>query len=200
MATSAPQPTYPTNQLLGVIDDPAVAERAVAALLAAGFPSSDVTLMSPAAEQQPPRLWTRLVRLFQFMSMDQGPDFHYYEAAVREGRAVVAVRIRGRGPARAGARPPPGPWRPLPQLLRPLPDRGDHPVARPRTADRGLPEALRAFAWLRRPARVAWSARNRRLGPWRCRLGAWAGTGPRSAAWCAHRLQIHRRTVGLRAC
>ena len=96
MATSAPQPTYPTNQLLGVIDDPAVAERAVAALLAAGFPSSGVTLMSPAAEQQPPRLWTRLVRLFQFMSMDQGPDFHYYEAAVREGRAVVAVRIRGR--------------------------------------------------------------------------------------------------------
>jgi hypothetical protein len=86
--------------LLGVIDDPAMAERAVAALVASGFASSDVTLMSPDAEQQPPRLWTRLVRVFQFMSMDQGPDFHYYEAAVREGRAVVAVRIRGRGRAR----------------------------------------------------------------------------------------------------
>jgi hypothetical protein len=89
--------TYPTNQLLGVIDDPEVAEHAVAALVAAGFGAADVTLMSPDAEQKPPRRWTRLVRVFQFMSMDQGPDFHYYEAAVREGRAVVGVRIRGRG-------------------------------------------------------------------------------------------------------
>lgn len=105
MASSGPPPTYPTNQLLGVIDDPAVAERAVAALVASGFASSDVTLMSPDVVREPPRLWTRLVRVFQFMSMDQGPDFHYYEAAVREGRAVVGVRIRGRGRARVeGAR------------------------------------------------------------------------------------------------
>jgi hypothetical protein len=88
--------TYPTNQLMGVIDDPAVAERAVDALLAAAFRPADVTLMTPASEQQPPRPWTRIVRIFQFMSMDQGPDFHYYEAAVREGRAVVTVRVRGR--------------------------------------------------------------------------------------------------------
>ena len=100
MAGSATSPTYPTNQLLGVIDDTDVAERAVAALVAAGFAPSDVTLMSPGAERKPPRRWTRLVRVFQFMSMDQGPDLHYYEAAVREGRAVVAVRIRGQGRAR----------------------------------------------------------------------------------------------------
>ena len=98
MNTRAPvrPPTYPTNQLLGVIDDPSAGERAVDALLVAGFAARDVVLVSPGEERKPPRLWTRLVRVFQFMLMDQGPDFHYYEAAVREGRAVVAVRIRGR--------------------------------------------------------------------------------------------------------
>jgi hypothetical protein len=88
--------TYPTNQVLAVIDDPAAAERAVSALIDAGFAPQDVTRMTAADQPTKPRRWTRLVRLFQFMSMDQGPDFHYYEAAMREGRAVVAVRVRGR--------------------------------------------------------------------------------------------------------
>jgi hypothetical protein len=40
--------------------------------------------------------WRRIVRLFQFMTMDQMPDFLTYEAALRTGRAVVAVRVRDR--------------------------------------------------------------------------------------------------------
>ena len=37
-----------------------------------------------------------LLRLFQFMTMDQMPDFLTYEAALRAGRAVVAVRVKDR--------------------------------------------------------------------------------------------------------
>ena len=36
----------------------------------------------------------RLLRLVQFTTMDQMPDFHLYEAAIADGRAVVAVRVR----------------------------------------------------------------------------------------------------------
>ena len=43
-----------------------------------------------------PAPWSRIVRLFQFMTMDQMPDFLTYEAALRDGRAVVAVRVPDR--------------------------------------------------------------------------------------------------------
>jgi hypothetical protein len=93
-------PTYPTNQLIAVIDDPAAAEAAARALTEAGF---EVTLFrgpeSAASFRGTGRArgsWTRFVRIFQFMSMDQMPDFVTYEAALGEGRAVITVRIRGR--------------------------------------------------------------------------------------------------------
>ena len=92
--------TYPTNQVLAVIDEPAAAERAVAALVASGFAAGDVIRMTARDRPSKPGRWTRLVRIFQFMSMDQGPDFHIYEAAMREGRAVVAG-LRGNGATRA---------------------------------------------------------------------------------------------------
>ena len=96
--------TYPTNQLLAVVDDTAMATRLVDALNAVGFESADVTLLQGAEGAERFRgngrvagRWTRIVRMFQFMSMDQMPDFRTYEAALRDGRAVVAVRIRRRG-------------------------------------------------------------------------------------------------------
>ena len=96
--------TYPTNQLLAVVDDPAVATRLVEALNAAGFEAADITLLQGAEGAERFRgsgrvagRWTRLVRMVQFMSMDQMPDFRTYEAALRNGRAVLAVRIRQRG-------------------------------------------------------------------------------------------------------
>lgn len=94
---------YPTNQLLAVVDDPAAAAEAARALTAAGFAAADVTVLRGAEGAD--RLdglgtvggpWRRLVRAFQFMTMDQMPDFLTYEAALRDGRAVVAVRIADR--------------------------------------------------------------------------------------------------------
>ena len=39
---------------------------------------------------------SRLVRAFQFLSMDQLPDFLVYERAIDDGRAVIAVRVTSR--------------------------------------------------------------------------------------------------------
>jgi len=94
---------YPTNHLLGVIDDPAAAASGAAALAGAGFASSDVIVLR--GTEGADRLdglgeiggpWRRLVRSFQFMSMDQMPDFRTYEAAIRDGRVVLAVKATDR--------------------------------------------------------------------------------------------------------
>jgi hypothetical protein len=94
---------YPTNHLLAVFEDPAAAEEAARDLLAAGFPTDEVTVLR--GDEGADRLdglgavggpWHRIVRLFQFMTMDQMPDFLTYEAALRTGRAVLAVRVKDR--------------------------------------------------------------------------------------------------------
>lgn len=94
---------YPTNHLLAVLDDPAAAAEAGRALVSAGFPAADVTVLR--GDDGADRLdglgrvggpWRRLVRAVQFMTMDQMPDFLTYEAALRDGRAVVAVKTRDR--------------------------------------------------------------------------------------------------------
>ncbi|MEA2537379.1 MAG: hypothetical protein QOF11_1613 [Chloroflexota bacterium] len=102
MARSRRSFAYPTNHLLAVFDDPAAAAAAAAELIAAGFTSDDVTILR--GDEGAERLdglgavgpWRRILRLFQFMTMDQMPDFLTYEAALRAGRAVVAVRVRDR--------------------------------------------------------------------------------------------------------
>jgi hypothetical protein len=94
---------YPTDHLLAVIDDPTAVESAVAALRGAGFPAADVVVLLAgpdgsgleALAGRHPR-WTRLLRVVQFMTMDQLPDLALYEAAVDAGRAVVAVHVRRR--------------------------------------------------------------------------------------------------------
>jgi hypothetical protein len=110
MARSRRSFAYPTNHLLAVVDDPAAAAAAARDLIAAGFKSEDVTVLR--GDEGADRLdglgtvgglWRRIVRLFQFMTMDQMPDFLTYEAALRTGRAVVAVRVRDR-PAMLAAR------------------------------------------------------------------------------------------------
>jgi len=101
---------YPTDHLLAVVDDPAIADRAGAALVAAGFPAVDVTVLRGADEAA--RLsgfgtlggvWGWIVRASQFLTMDQMPDFLTYEAALRDGRAVIGVRVHDR-PAMLRAR------------------------------------------------------------------------------------------------
>lgn len=93
--------TYPTDHLMAVIDDPAAAH-AIAATLAAevGLAEDAVTLLEGAdAAERVDGLgrshgpWTRLLRMVQLTTMDQMPDFRLYEAAIADGRAVIAVRV-----------------------------------------------------------------------------------------------------------
>jgi hypothetical protein len=103
MARSRRSFAYPTDHLLAVVDDPTAAAEAGRALVAAGFAAADVTVLR--GDEGADRLdglgsvgglWRRLVRATQFMTMDQMPDFLTYEAALRDGRAVVAVRAGDR--------------------------------------------------------------------------------------------------------
>jgi len=96
--------TYPTDHLLAVFDDPAAAHAAARALAAdPGLPGDAVAVLegAEAAERidglgrsHGPAV--RLLRMIQFTTMDQMPDFRLYEAAIADGRAVVAVRVRDR--------------------------------------------------------------------------------------------------------
>jgi hypothetical protein len=95
--------TYPTGQVLGVVDDPDRASTAAAALAAAGFGARDVRVLAgPEGGEElarlgpPPNPLSRIVRVFQFLLMDQTPDFLIYERAIGKGRAVVAVHVAGR--------------------------------------------------------------------------------------------------------
>jgi len=91
---------YPTGRLLAVIDEPAAAAIAIEELIAAGVARDDVLLLTGPGDAG--RLdgsgavhgvRARILRVIQFVMMDQLPDFASYEAAAREGRAVVVVRV-----------------------------------------------------------------------------------------------------------
>jgi hypothetical protein len=89
---------YPMDWLLAVIDDPKEARQAAAALTAAGFDAAHVKVLQGAtAEGSLADLPTskgavgQLIRLVQFVTMDQTPDLRLYEAALDDGRAIVAV-------------------------------------------------------------------------------------------------------------
>ncbi len=94
--------TYPTNRLLAVFDHRVQADAAVGQLLDDGFAAADVELISgPTGRAQLRRLgpergsFAGIVRMFQFITMDQMPDFPTYEAALAAGHSIVAVRVRG---------------------------------------------------------------------------------------------------------
>lgn len=98
-----PMITYPTQRLLGVVDDPARAAAAADAIVALGFGREEVEVLVGAAGRErlgrlgpPPNVLSRIVRVFQYLSMDQLPDFLVYEAAIDDGRAVVAIRVARR--------------------------------------------------------------------------------------------------------
>jgi hypothetical protein len=95
--------TYPTGRLLGVIDMPDRAREAAQALLADGIAAGDVTVLAGPADRErlgrlgpPSSPMSRVVRVFQFLLMDQLPDFLVYERALDSGRAVVSVRVPDR--------------------------------------------------------------------------------------------------------
>ena len=103
--------TYPRGRLLAVADDAVTAERAVDALVAAGWDAAAIERLSgPAAANAFDATGAahgplaRVARLVQFTLMDQLPDLAWYDAAIRDGRTVLMVRARGsRETARAGA-------------------------------------------------------------------------------------------------
>jgi len=89
---------YPMEWLLAVIDDPAAAGPAAADLVAAGIPAGQVKVLVGATAQgsladlpTSRGAVSRLIRLVQFVTMDQTPDLRLYEAALDDGRAIVAV-------------------------------------------------------------------------------------------------------------
>ena len=103
MATTRRDLTYPTDHLLGVIDDAARAAEAASVLIANGFRPGDVTILrgEEGMERLAPSegvrgIWTKLVRAVQYTTMDQMPDFPAYVAALKDGRVVVAVHARSR--------------------------------------------------------------------------------------------------------
>lgn len=89
------------NRLMAVVDRPETATAATDALLREGFPAEAVTVLRGDADadrmdslgKRRGRL-ARLWRLVQFTQMDQMVDLAVYEAALRDGRAVVTVHAR----------------------------------------------------------------------------------------------------------
>ena len=90
------------GRLLAVFDTAAAAEAARAALVGAGIDPAAIELFqgteAAAAFDSSGRrrgVLGRLYRIVEFSWADQAPDFAWYETAVREGRVVVSVRVRG---------------------------------------------------------------------------------------------------------
>jgi hypothetical protein len=94
---------YPNRQVIAVFDDGVAAAEAGEGLAAVGVAPDAVERFSGAADAERfdatgarHGLIARLRRAMQFGLMDQLPAMAWYEAALREGKAVVAVRTSGR--------------------------------------------------------------------------------------------------------
>ena len=90
------------GRLMAVFDTEADVRAATEALVAAGIdPAAIETFAGPEAagafdaSGRRHGLVGRLYRVVEFSWADQAPDFAWYEAAVREGRTVMSVRVRG---------------------------------------------------------------------------------------------------------
>jgi hypothetical protein len=99
---------YPRGRLYAVLDDPGAAAGAVDALVASDIDASRVEVLrgDVAADRLDGTgarhgLGARLRRAVEFTLMDQAPDLAWYEAAIREGRSVVAVRVSDEAAVRA---------------------------------------------------------------------------------------------------
>ena len=87
---------------MAVFDSPEAVDAARAALAAAGLDAASMETLSgveaaaafdSTGERRGPL--GRLFRIVEFSWADQAPDFAWYEAAVREGRIVLSVKVRG---------------------------------------------------------------------------------------------------------
>jgi hypothetical protein len=94
---------YPDRQVMAVFDDRPAADRAIAAGRAAGVEPAAIEVYEGATDAERfdatgmrHGLIARLRRAMQFSLMDQLPAMAWYEAALREGKAVVAIRTKSR--------------------------------------------------------------------------------------------------------
>ena len=90
------------DRLVGVIDDPTHAQEARRQLVDLGVPMKDIDVL--VGEAGADRLdsvgeggwWQRMVRLSQYITTDQSTDLVMYDAALRDGRALIAVSLKDR--------------------------------------------------------------------------------------------------------
>jgi hypothetical protein len=94
---------YPNRQVLAVFDDESSVDRALEALAAVGVTKRDIETFAGAedaarfdATGANHGLVARLRRVMQFSLMDQLPAMAWYEAALREGKVVIAARTSDR--------------------------------------------------------------------------------------------------------
>jgi hypothetical protein len=94
---------YPRRKVLAVFDTPAAALAAERALGAAGVPDDAIERFEGAAAADQfdasgarHGIVTRALRAMQFSLMDQLPAMAWYEAALRDGKVVLAVRTGDR--------------------------------------------------------------------------------------------------------
>jgi hypothetical protein len=90
------------GRLIAVLDTGEAADSAIAALGEAGVERAAIELFSgPEAATAFDPTGRRhgvlgvLYRILEFSWADQAPDFAWYDAAIREGRVVMSVRVRG---------------------------------------------------------------------------------------------------------
>ena len=94
---------YPAGKVLAVFDRAADADRAIEAAPAMGIDQSSIERFEGLADAdrfdatgQRHGAVARVLRTVQFSLMDQLPAMAWYEAALREGKTVVAIRTRNR--------------------------------------------------------------------------------------------------------
>ena len=97
---------YPRRKVLAVFDTPAEADAAVAAIKAPGVAAGSIERFQGEADAdrfdatgQRHGPIARALRAMQFSLMDQLPAMAWYEAALREGKTVLAVETANRGGA-----------------------------------------------------------------------------------------------------
>ena len=94
---------YPRQQVLAVFDTTAAADAAGVALAGAGVNADAIVRYEGMADAdrfdatgQRHGVIARGLRAVQFSLMDQLPAMAWYEAALREGKTVLAIRTRNR--------------------------------------------------------------------------------------------------------
>lgn len=94
---------YPRQKVLAVFDTPAAAQVGLRAVTAAGVGTHAIERFAGVADAdrfdasgERHGVVARALRTMQFSLMDQLPAMAWYEAALRDGRTVVAVRTGDR--------------------------------------------------------------------------------------------------------